>query len=281
MWNALVVVWRESLEAMLVIGVMLSWIVRQPDPAALRRGLWGGVAAGVALAVALGVAVYSAQSELAGQVLERFQLAMVLGAAALILHMVLWMHEHGRRMRRELERRAQQAAASTGAVLGTAAITALAVAREGAETVVFLYGLGMDGQGGSVAELFGGAVAGFLLAAATAWAVARGARFLNMRTLFRVSEVLLLLIGTSLLVAGVDRMIGMEWLPALVDPLWDASALLPDAHGLGRFLADFIGYRAHPAATLVIAVALFWGYALWRMARIDRASRSAPAAAAA
>lgn len=272
MWNALVVVWRESLEAMLVIGVMLSWIVRQPDPVPLKRGLWSGVAAGIGLAGALGYATYTAQSEFAGEALEQFRLAMVLVAAALILHMVLWMHEHGRTMKRELERQVERTAASAGAVLGVAAITALAVAREGAETVIFLYGLGMEGEGAAT-QLFGGAAAGFSIAVATAWAVARGARFLHMRTLFRVSEFLLLLIATSLLVAGIDKMIGMDWLPALADPLWDASGVLSDAGGAGRFLADFTGYRARPAATVVIAIAAFWTYALWRMAQIDRAGR--------
>lgn len=268
MWNALIVVWRESLEAMLVVGILLSWISRQPEPASLRRGLWLGVAAGVGLAGTLAAVTYAAQSEFAGEMLERFQLAMVLVAAALILHMVLWMHEHGRHMKRELERQVEQATTGAGrAALGIAAVAALAVAREGAETVIFLYGLGMEGE---IAALIAGAAAGFAVAGATAWVVARGARFLNMRTLFRASEILLLLIATSLLATGTDRMIVMEWLPPLIDPLWDLGAVLPDARGFGRFLADFFGYRARPAATLVLAVAAFWTYALWRMACIDR-----------
>lgn len=264
MWNALIVVWRESLEAMLVVGVLLSWIGRQEaaETPSLRRGLWSGVAAGVALAAALGGATWAAQSEFAGAALEKFQLAMVLVAAGLILHMVLWMHRHGRAMKRELERQAER---SMGAV-GLAAIAALAVGREGAETVVFLYGLGMEG---AAAQLLAGAGAGFALAAATAWLVWRGARFLDVRTLLRASEFLLLLIATSLLAAGVDRMIGMEWLPPIADPLWDTSALLADGRGLGRFLADFTGYRARPAATLVLAIAAFWAYALWKMRRDD------------
>jgi high-affinity iron transporter len=274
MWNALIVVWRESLEAMLVIGVLLSWIVRQPGPVPLKRGLWSGVGVGIALAVALAYAAYTAHSEFAGEALEQFQLAMVLAAALLILHMVLWMHQHGRTMKRELERQAEAAAARTGAVIGVGAITALAVAREGAETVIFLYGLGMEGEEGAATQLFGGALAGFALAALTAWLVARGARFLNMRTLFRVSEFLLLLIATSLLASGIDRLIGMELLPPLADPLWDTATLLPDAGGVGRFLADFVGYRARPAATLVVAITAFWAYALWRMRCIDRAGHA-------
>lgn len=269
MLNALIIVWRESLEAMLVIGVLLSWIARQPNPAVLQRGLWSGAAAGVALALGLGFATFAVQSQFAGDALERLQLALVLVAAGLILQMVLWMHRHGRHMKRELE---SQAAGNSGA-FGIAAIAALAVAREGAETVVFLYGLGLESQGGALIRLLGAALAGFLLAVATSWLLARGARYLNHRTVFRVSEILLLLIANALLANGIDRMIAMEWLPPLLDPAWDASSLLADGQGLGRLLADFAGYRARPAGMLLIASLAFWAFALRRL-------RDGPSAAA-
>jgi high-affinity iron transporter len=264
MFNALVIVWRESLEAMLVIGVLLSWIARQPSLAeqgALRRGLWGGAGAGVGLALALGYATFAIQSEFAGETLERFQLGMVLVAAALILQMVLWMHRHGRHMKREIEAQAEKSAGA----FGIAAITALAVGREGTETAIFLYGLGLEATGGALAGMLGAALAGFVAAMATAWLIARGARYLNYRTLFRVSEILLLLIANALLLNGIDRMIALDWLPTLLDPAWDSSALLGDGQGLGRFLADFVGYRARPAGMLLLAAALFWTYALWRL----------------
>lgn len=252
--NALVVVWRESLEAMLVIGVLLAWIARQPEPAPLRRSLWLGAAGGVVLAVLLGVATFLVQSQLQGQALEVFQVGMVLFAAALIVQMVLWMRRHGRAMRQELERRATHASGA----LGIGVVTALAVAREGAETVVFLYGLGLESVGGALLGRLAAAGAGFVLALATAWLVARGARFLSYRVLFRASEVLLLLIAASLLASGIDRMIGMDWLSPMLDPVWDTSALLDDGSGAGRLLADFLGYRARPSATLLLAYAVFW-----------------------
>jgi len=251
MLNAFIIVWRESLEAMLVIGVLLSWIARQPAPAPLRRRLWLGVAAGLSLACALGAGTFAVQSEFAGASLDVFQLAMVLTAAALIMHMVLWMHRHGRHMKRELEGRA--------GAWGIAAIAALAVGREGAETVVFLYGLGLESQGL--------ALAGLSAAGATAWLAARGARLLNYRTLFAASEILLLCIANALLANAVDRTIALGWLPALADPLWDLSVWLADGQGAGRLLADFTGYRARPAATLVLASLAFWAYALWRLKR--------------
>lgn len=261
MLNALIVVFRESLEAMLVIGVLLAWIARQPAPAALRRGLWTGVAAGLGLALALGFATFAAQSQLAGEALEKFQVGMVLFAAALIVQMVFWMHRHGRHMKQELE---AQAGRAVGA-LGIGAVAALAVAREGAETVIFLYGLGLEGNASDRVGLLAGALAGFALAAATGWLVARGGRFLSYRTLFAASEILLLVIASSLLMAGVDRMIGLDWLPPLLDPVWDSSALLDDGSVAGRLLADFAGYRARPSASLLIAYAAFWVYVLWRI----------------
>jgi len=261
MLNALIVVFRESLEAMLVVGVLLAWIARQSDPVALRRGLWTGVVAGFGLAVVLGVATFAAQSQLEGKALEAFQLGMVLFAAVLIVQMVIWMRRNGRHMKRELEARASRVSGAVG--IGT--VAALAVAREGAETVVFLYGMGLERAGTGLLAMLGAAGAGLALAAATGWLVTSGARYLSYRVLFGASEILLLLIAGALLGAGIDRMIGLDWLPPLLDPLWDTSALLDDGSGAGRLLADFAGYRARPSATLLIAYAGFWALTLWQL----------------
>jgi high-affinity iron transporter len=270
MLNALIVVFRESLEAMLVIGVLLAWIARQPHPAALRRGLWAGAMAGVSLAIALGFATFAAQSQLEGRAPEIFQVGMVLFAAGLILQMVLWMRRHGRSMKRELEVRAGRVSGAVG--IGT--VAALAVAREGAETVVFLYGMGLERSGTDLIAMLAAAVCGLALAAATGWLVTRGARFLSYRVLFGASEILLLLIAGSLLGAGIDRMIGFDWLPPLLDPVWDSSGLLDDGSGAGRLLADFVGYRARPSASLLIAYAAFWAITLWQLARTSASVKS-------
>lgn len=265
MLNALIVVWRESLEAMLVIGVLAAWIARQDDAGRLRRTLWAGVAGGVLLAIVLAAVTFSAQSELDGTALDAFQVGFIFFAAGLITQMVLWMHRHGRAMKTQLENRAARAGGRTG----LAVVAALAVGREGAETVIFLYGLGLEQRGADLAVFLAAAAAGFLLAAATAWVVARGARFLNYRTVFRVSEILLLLVAGALIGNGIDRLIGLDWLPPLRDPLWDTSALLDDASGPGRLLADFAGYRARPSASLLLAYCAFWCFALWRLRRGD------------
>lgn len=265
MLNTLIVVWRESLEAMLVIGILLAWAGRQTTYKTLRHGLWLGVIGGIGLALGLGAATFAVQSQLAGESLALFQLAMVMVAAALIVQMVLWMHRHGHAMRLHVEREAGR----TRDALGLGGIAALAVAREGAETVVFLYGLVLQAQGAELWALLGSGVAGFGLAALTCAAVMRGLRGVPVARLFRISEVALLLIAAALLANGVDRLLSMDWVSPLIDPVWDSSALLDDGHGLGRVLADFAGYRARPTGIWLLVLATYTGFVTWRLKRID------------
>ena len=212
MLNALIVVWRESLEAMLVVGVLLAWIARQEDASRLRRTLWSGVGGGTLLALALAFLAYGAQTWLDGESLELFQIGMLLLACVLMTQMVMWMRRHGASMKRELEAGASRAA-ETGGRLGVALVAALAIGREGMETVVFLYGMAAERQGSELLGLYGMAALGFVITGLTAWAVARGARFLSYRTFFRISEVVLLVTAGALLGTGVDKLIGIDRLP--------------------------------------------------------------------
>lgn len=254
MANTFFIVWRESIEAMLVIGILYAWLKRNGGGSGLRA-LWAGVGAGIGLAGLLGWAILAVQDELAGEALEWFQTAILFIAAALIVQMVLWMQRHGRGMRHGLEQELARASASAGA-FGIASVAALALAREGAETVIFLYGMQMEVQSGGAVAL--GAIAGVLAATLTAWGINRGLGILDYRQFFRVSGFLLLLFAVALLAAGTDRLIGMGWLPAMIDPLWDTSAVIDDGSAPGAMLSAFTGYRARPSLMLVIVYAGYW-----------------------
>ncbi|MDR3056027.1 MAG: FTR1 family protein [Zoogloeaceae bacterium] len=257
MLNAFFVVWRESLEALLVIGILYAWLKADGDLRGLRA-LFVGVAAGVVLALALGWGILHAQSELTGNALEVFQIAAMSLAALLIVQMVFWMRKHGRRMRANLETRLAEARKTQGQ-WGVIIVAALAVAREGAETVIFLYGLAL---GGEVSALVSGALGGFAVAIFTAWAAAKSLAWLPIGHLLRISSFLLLVLASSMLVAASDHLIGMDWLPTLLDPVWDTSALLDDNAGFGRLCADFAGYRARPALSVLLIWLAYWGLVL-------------------
>ena len=68
MGNALFIIWRESAEAMLVVGILYAWLARQPDRRTGLRYLWGGVAAGLGLAVLLALAVLGVAHTLSDEI---------------------------------------------------------------------------------------------------------------------------------------------------------------------------------------------------------------------
>lgn len=266
MGNAFFVVWRESLEAFLIAGILYAWLKANDDSGGGRRALFAGLGAGVGLAGLLGWALLGVQDELSGSALELFQTATLLVAAGLITQMVLWMARHGRQMKARLH--ADLAAASSrSGHLGVAVVAALAVAREGAETVIFLYGLA---QGGEIRALAIGAIGGFAGAGLTAWLAARSLARLNIGLLLRLSSGLLLVLASALLVAAVDRLIGAGWLPPLLDPVWDSAWLIDDTTTAGKLVADFSGYRAHPALATLLAWGGYWGLVVAARRRMRR-----------
>lgn len=265
--NVVFIIWRESVEALLVIGILNAWLAGQREIA--RRGrlfLWSGVVAGLLVAGALGVVFIAFGEAIPDGTQQAYQTAAILIAAVLIIQMVFWMRRHGRTLKRELETSLQDAAARANwwAVFFLALI---AVAREGSETVVFLYGTLSAAQHSSLAAMIAAVAVGFVAALATYYVLQLGSRVLSWRTFFALTEIMLLLLAASLLVTGVENLSDLGVLPALSGRLWDTSAILPDSGPVGGLLAGLTGYRARPNLLDVLVYALYWGMIFWTLFR--------------
>jgi high-affinity iron transporter len=277
MGQVLFIVWRESVEALLVVGILYAWL--KNGDADARRGipyLWAGVAAGLLAAVALGAALVGFTEELSGDAQDYFQTGMVLVACVLIVQMVLWMKHHGRSMKRDMEASLQKSKQDAN-WWGVTLLVALAIAREGSETVIFLYGLGF-GQSGHVDPLQYLAVAiGLALAFLTFYLLQLGGKIFSWRLFFRVTEIMLLFLAAGLFETGVDKLIDKEILPVVMNQVWDTSWLLDDSSTFGSLVATLAGYRAHPAGMNLIAYAVYWAviFLLLRRSKNRMAQKSA------
>src|SRR5450755_1533308 len=255
MGNALFIIWRESAEAMLVVGILYAWLRKHPDVKRGMRYLWAGVGAGVGLALVLAAVMLGIATMLSDQGLDYFQLAMMLVAAGLIVQMVFWMRKNGRTFKLELEANMQTNASSAN-WWGLLIVVALAVGRESAETVVFLYGLGV--QYASVWSFLGILALGVGAAWLTFWALQQGGRILSWRIFFRISEIVLLLLAGALFVSAIEKMISLDVLPPLVDRLWDTSGVIDDSGRVGGLLVALTGYRSRPALLPLLLLASYW-----------------------
>jgi len=278
MASTIFIVWRESIEAMLVIGILYAWLKNQyvtSIPKNTNQGmryLIAGVGFGILLALLLTTVMLKIQTQLASESLAYFQLVMVLVAAALIVQMVFWMRRHGRHLKQHLET-GMQRASDKRSYIAMAILAAIAVGREGAETVIFLYGTGLSFTHSQVANGTDGLMAfivavsaSFILAYLSFWALSKGTRYFSWQLFFKVSEALLLLLAAALIVDSVDKMIALDWLPTLIDPVWDTGNILDDSSRFGGIVAAFTGYRAQPTLMIVLVYSAYWlMIKLWMM----------------
>jgi high-affinity iron transporter len=280
--QALFIVWRESIEALLVVGILYAWLRRQPNAQTALRYLWSGVGLGLLLAGTLALLMLWAGQWLSGAAGEYFQASMTLLASLLIMQMLGWMARNGGQLRQQLEGDAGSALAQ-GRYLGLLLLAALAVGREGGETVIFLYGIGSQQVSGQLGQFALGGALGLLLGGLCFALLQAGSRVIGWRQFFRVSEWLLMLLGGALLMSALDRisgqLLGLE-LPNLAyqllgDPLWNSSALLDDGSRGGALFASLTGYRAMPSALAVLLLGGYW----WLARRLTQGARLAGARA--
>ncbi len=282
MGQVLFIVWRESVEALLVVGILYAWL--NNGDAAARRGLpylWAGVAAGIVMALALGAALLGFSELLSGDAQTYFQIAMVLIAAVLIVQMVFWMRKHGRTLKKDMES-SLQANTQSGNWWGVFLLVALAIAREGSETAVFLYGIGMGQQDASTGALVFAGVLGFALAFLTFYLLQLGGKVFSWRRFFQVTEIILLLLASGLMLTGVEKLVDLlmessDWfgsldiMSSLMAPLWDTSGVLDDSSTVGSLVATLTGYRAHPPLMSVAIYVIYWLVVFFALGKSSKA----------
>jgi high-affinity iron transporter len=248
MFATAIIVFREVLEASLVVGIVLAATQGVP-----RRGVWvaGGIASGTlgAALVALCAGAIAAAVNGIGQ--ELFNAAILFTAVAMLGWHNIWMNRHGREL-------ASAAATLGNAVLGgsrplcaLALVVGIAVLREGSEIVLFLYGIAIASGVRGLSMLAGGIV-GLAGGAATGAVIYFGLLAIPLRRLFTVTSWLILLLAAGMASQGAAFLMQANLLPSLGNNLWDTSSILTENSMLGLLLHVLIGYSAQPAGIQVV-----------------------------
>ncbi len=281
MLAALIIVFREVLEAGLIIGVVLA----ASRGVAGRTGAVGlGVLAGLAgsMVVALFAAQISNAFEGRGQ--EIFNASVLFLAVIMLAWHVVWMARHAREMTARLKELGHAVAIGSQSVVVLGIAVASAVMREGSEVVLFLTGILMQGASNAAALAIGSA-GGLVLGAAVSAVVYTGLMAVPLRRVFAVTGVLVTLLAAGLAAEAVRQLSNAGLVNVLDGTLWDTSWLLGENSWPGRVLHVLIGYMDRPKAIEVLAYVLTAGTILllasWTRPRpvehAVQAHRSSPA----
>lgn len=248
MLGTAIIIFREVLEAALIIGILAA---ATRTIRGSRRWLAAGVLAGL-----IGSAMVAASTDVIGQLAdgigqELFN-AIVLGIAVLMLawHNI-WMSSHGKALAVSVSTMGTDIREGRSECSALFLIVGLAVLREGSESVLFLYGIAASEVNGQTGMLLGGLI-GALAGVATGYGIYAGLVKLPVRWFFNATSALVLLLAASMASQAAHFMIQADLLPSLAVPLWDTSAELPEQSALGMLLHTLIGYDSHPAGMQLV-----------------------------
>ena len=243
-----IIVFREVLEAALVVGIVLAASRGVP-----RRGVWvaAGVAAGVlgAAFVAAGADAIAAAVNGIGQ--ELFNAAILFTAVAMLGWHSVWMNRHGRELSTAAAALGRAVLSGSRPLYALALVVTIAVLREGSEIVLFLYGIAIASGVGGLSMLAGG-VLGLAGGVAIGGVIYFGLLAVPLKRLFTVTSWLILLLAAGMASQGAAFLMQANLLPSLGNNLWDTSSILSENSMLGVLLHVLIGYSAQPAGIQVM-----------------------------
>ncbi len=248
MLGALIIVFREVVEAGLVIGIVLA-ATRGID----RRGWWVslGILAGVLGASVVAIFAGAISNAFAGSGQELLNATVLIIAVISLTWHNVWMAEHGRELVAELRRVGDDVSSGRRPLTALAVVVFVAVMREGSEIVLFLYGIVVAGT--SMAALLTGGALGLLAGAAVTGLSYFGLIAIPTRYIFQVTSVLLALLAAGMAAQAVRFLQSAGVVTALHTRLWDTSWLLPDSSIPGRMLHVLVGYTDKPNGLQLLA----------------------------
>lgn len=266
--QALLIMFREVLEALLILGIITTYLKRM-DHKQYTKYVWLG--AGLAVVASAGVAmlfqvVFTGFTSMGSEMYLKIGIMLV--SALLLTQMVFWMASHSKDLKGEMEGK-MNGFVSTGNIVGMVIHSFLVVLREGVETVFFFAAI-TGGNIGAAMEGWG-ALTGALLAVGVSYLFFKGTMRVPLKTFFKVTGVFIVLIAAGLFVQAISMMQDLSLIGSVIPHVYDLTWFLPEHpidydhylrdHGsapmlsgdIGIFLKALFGYSSMPSIEEVVA----------------------------
>ena len=273
MLSTFIIALREGLEAALIVGILVAYIVRT-DRRHFLKPLWTGVAAALAATFALGAFLSFTSAELSDRGEELFAGITSFIAVGLVTWMVFWMKRPARTLRNELHGKVDTAL--TGGPISLALVAFFAVAREGLETALFVYTNFQTVGAASTATV--GLVLGLTLAVVLGYLIYNRSVKLDLSKFFTVTGVALVIVAAGVLSYGIHEFQELGWIPGVDDFLWDVTPWIAKESILASLLSGTVGFDTTTSFIQFIAWSAYLVAVLVPYLSKGKSQQSAPAA---
>lgn len=250
MITGFLITFRETLEAVLVVGIVSAYLV-QIKQFQYRKFVWWGVFFGIIVSIVGAIIFIGLFGGLSGRTEEIFEGILMFVAAFLLTTMILWMGKQGKYVAQELQERVSHEISEQHAI-GILALVFFAVLREGVETVIFL---GAVNRIEKVSIL--GPLLGIIAALLVGWLFFWGATKLRIRWFFRMTSIILIFFAAGLIAHGIHEFQEAGILPVIVEHLWDTNWLINEKGNVGSILKALFGYNGNPSLLEVVSWSVY------------------------
>src|SRR5579871_4993117 len=204
MLQAFIITLREGVEAALIVGITLAYLMKI-GRAELKKTVYAALVA--AFLGSIGVAIVISRAHLNEDVFEGW---VMLVAAFFVVTMVIFMMKTGRKLKGEIEGKVGLLAGND-AWFGLFAFIFLMVLREGAETVLMLAGVSLNS---SDLMSFLGTLFGLIAAIAFGVMFVKGSVRINLQKFFKVTTAIMFLVAAQLVISGLHELSESGVLPS-------------------------------------------------------------------
>lgn len=278
-FQAFLITFREGLEAILIVGLILSYLTRL-NAEKYHKWIYAGV--GLALVTSFLVAllfqvIFTGFSTFGAEIY--LKITILFASVFLLTHMVIWMKKESKDINTNMQKKLN-AAVTAGSVSALIIHSYLIVVREGVETVFFFAAI----SGGEIQKVFQsyGALSGLMLALVVGYMFFTGTMKISLKSFFNITGILIMFIAAGLLVQGIGMMQDMgKWgsLITTVDgkpaEMYNIVNIMPEHYQdelqykrdtgedvlingqIGLFMAAMFGYSHNPTFEQVAA---YWLY---------------------
>lgn len=267
MTASFIITLRETLEAALIVGIIIGFLKRTKQYNYYKM-VWYGVAAGIILSIFGAILFQEFAGGFSGRSEELFEGITMIVGGILVTTLVVWVM----RRRNFVERLIDKVAHHTSKAKPWAFffMVLVAILREGIEIVIFLQSASMVSSDKSLL----GALLGIVVAIVLGLALYFGSLKIDLKRFFSITGVILILFAAGLLAHGVHELQEAKVMPVLIEEVWDINPTVlvegayPAWHekgSIGGFFKGLFGYNGNPSLMELITyivylsgIAYFW-----------------------
>ena len=259
MLSSLIIMFREALEAALVIGIILGYL-NKTNQKKLSYIVYIALGCGLVASIIGAVLFNIFAGGFEGKAEEIYEGIVMLLGATLLTTLILWMIKNSN-VKADVENKLDSSIKSYGKI-GLFLIVFTSILREGIETVIFLQASNISSKDNNLI----GATIGLVLAIVFGFLLFKGFVKLSLKHFFTVTNILLILFAAGLVAHGVHELEEAKILNPIVEHVWNINPVvnpdgtLPLLHEkgyIGSILVGLFGYNGNPSLFEVICYIIY------------------------